>query len=100
MARNTRRRGTRRGGRGIFGTVWRPVHHGLMAGDSVVSAVTNTARNIVSTGIRGVDRAGTSIVGHANNALSFKRSRKNRNASRRANRNNRKNRNTRRNRRN
>jgi len=91
MPRNTRRsRGTRRSGRGIFGTVWRPVHHGLMAGDSVVSTAANTAKNIVSRTIRGLDNAGTSIVSHANNALSFKRSRRNR-KNRRTNRNNRRN---------
>ena len=74
---NSRRRNTRRGGamtrknrrNGIVSRLYSPLHHAFLAGEEAVSAVTNTARNVVSTGIRGVDRIGRSVTGHADGAV-------------------------------
>ena len=83
---NSRRRNTRRGGamtrknrsRGLVSRLYSPLHHAFLAGEEAVSAVTNTARNVVSTGIRGVDRIGRSVTGHADGAVKnvFSRRRK------------------------
>jgi hypothetical protein len=56
--------------RGIFGYIYSPIDHTLMAADNVARATTNTLRNIVSTGIRGVDRVGRKVTGHADAAVS------------------------------
>jgi len=92
---NTRRN---RKSRGIVSTLYSPFHHAFVAGEEATTAVTNTARNVVRTGIRGIDKIGRSVTGHADAALrnDFKRrggkrntrknskaSRKNRKASRR-----------------
>jgi hypothetical protein len=77
-----------------------------MAGEEAVGAVTNTVKGVARTGIRGVNRIGRSVTGHANSAIrnvvsrkrrGGRRSRKNRRNSRK---NMRKNRRSRRNRRN
>ena len=105
---NTRRRSNRRASTrknsGLVSKVYSPVHHAFMAGEEAVAAVTNTARNVVSTGIRGVDKIGRSVTGHADAAVrnvfsrkrsggaSRKASRKNRKASRKNRKASRKNR--------
>ena len=101
---NTRRRSNRRASTrknsGLVSKVYSPFHHAFMAGEEAVAAVTNTARNVVSTGIRGVDKIGRSVTGHADaavrNVFSRKRSggasRKNRKASRKNRKASRKNR--------
>ena len=91
----------RKSRRGLVSRLYRPLHHALVVGEEAVSAVTNTARNVVRTGIRGVDRVGTSVTGHADGAIrnlvsrksrrGGSRSRKNRRSTRR-NRSNRKSR--------
>lgn len=96
------RRSTRR--RGLFGTIYSPVSHLLQATGNAVGAVTNTTRNVVRRGLKGVNSVGKGVTGHANSAVRNVFSRKGRKSrlaggkrkSRRANRKNR--RNTRRNR--
>lgn len=95
---NTRRN---RKSRGVVSTLYSPLHHAFVAGEEVASAITNTARNVVRTGIRGVDKVGRSVTGHADAAVRNVFSRKRRGGKRRTgSRKNRKaNRKTRRNRR-
>jgi len=72
MAKTRRSKASRagKGKRGIFGYIYSPIDHTLMAADNVARATTNTLRNIVSTGIRGVDRVGRKVTGHADAAVS------------------------------
>lgn len=72
MAKTRRSKASRSGKskRGIFGYIYSPIDHTLMAADNVARATTNTLRNIVSTGIRGVDRVGRKVTGHADAAVS------------------------------
>jgi hypothetical protein len=56
-------------GRGIFGRVYSPVHHGLYAARNVVDAGLSTVGKVVNAGVNGVDRAGMAVVGHANSTL-------------------------------
>ena len=63
---NTRRN---RKSRGVVSTLYSPLHHAFVAGEEVASAITNTARNVVRTGIRGVDKVGRSVTGHADAAV-------------------------------
>ena len=92
---NSRRNVSRKNRRGVFSYVYRPVGHLISAADSTVGAVTNTTRNVVRSGLKGVNRVGKSITGHANAAVSgllrFK-GRKDRKASRKASRKDRKSR--------
>jgi hypothetical protein len=90
---NSRRNVSRKNRRGVFSYAYRPVGHLLSAADSTVGAITNTTRNVVRSGLRGVNRVGKSVTGHANAAVSgllrFKRkdrkaSRKSRKASRKS----------------
>ena len=71
MVNTRRRRGgaSTRKNRGLVSKVYSPFHHAFMAGEEAVAAVTNTARNVVSTGIRGVDKIGRSVTGHADAAV-------------------------------
>jgi hypothetical protein len=71
MVNTRRRRGgaSTRKNRGLVSKVYSPIHHAFMAGEEAVAAVTNTARNVVSTGIRGVDKIGRSVTGHADAAV-------------------------------
>lgn len=91
---NSRRNMSRKNRRGVFSYVYRPVGHVIQAANSSVRAVTNTARNVVSSGLRGVNRVGRSVTGHANSAvsglLSFKGRKGYRKASRKASRKTRK----------
>jgi hypothetical protein len=94
---NTRRNSvSRKNRRGVFGYVYRPVGHLIQAADSSVHAVANTARNVVSRSLRGVNRIGKSVTGHANAAVSgllrFKGRKATRKASRKASRKQRKSR--------
>ena len=68
----------RKSRRGLVSRLYRPLHHALVVGEEAVSAVTNTARNVVRTGIRGVDRVGTSLTGHTDAAIRNLVSRKSR----------------------
>jgi hypothetical protein len=78
-------RKTQRGGRGLFSTVYSPVGHVLTATGEAVGTVTNTTRNILKSGLGGLNRIGRSVTGHADMAVRNVVSRKRR-ASRRANR--------------
>jgi hypothetical protein len=89
-SRKTHRK-TQRGGRGLFSTVYSPVGHVLTATGEAVGTVTNTTRNILKSGLSGLNKIGTSVTGHADMAVRNVVSRKRR-ASRRANRKSRANR--------
>ena len=65
--------------RGLVSRLYSPLHHAFLAGEEGVAAVTNTARNIVRTGIRGVDRVGSSVTRHADGAVRNVFTRKSRN---------------------
>ena len=84
-SRNTRK------SRGLVSRLYSPLHHAFLAGEEGVAAVTNTARNIVRTGIRGVDRVGSSVTRHADGAVRNVFTRKSRNGGARKNRKNRRN---------
>jgi len=94
---NTRRN---RKSRGLITTLYSPFHHAFAAGEEATAAVTNTARNVVRTGIRGVDKIGRSVTGHANSAVRNLVSRKRKGGKRSTRRSRKSRRNTRRNRRN
>lgn len=55
--------------RGLFGTLYRPVSGILNAAGKLTGTVTNTARNIVKRGIKGVNNAGRNVTGSANSAI-------------------------------
>lgn len=77
-------RKSRRGG-GLFGKIYSPVSHLLMATENAVGTVTGSVNSVAKTGLRGVDRIGKSVTGHANAAVRnlVSRKRKNRRAGRR-----------------
>lgn len=82
------KRGTRKG---IFGYLYGPVDHTLKAVDNVSRATANTLRDVVSVGVRGVDRVGRKVTGHADKAVSgllTMRKRRNGRKTRRANKKN------------
>lgn len=86
--RNSRRanRKSRRGG-GLISKLYSPVSHLLQAANNTVGAVTGTVNSVAKSGIRGVNRIGKSVTGHANAAVSNLMSRKRRSSrSRRASR--------------
>ncbi len=58
-----------RGGMGIFSKVYSPVGHLVAATGEAVGTVTNTARDVVKTGLKGVNSIGRSVTGHANAAI-------------------------------
>ncbi len=58
-----------RGGMGIISKAYSPISHLVAATGEAVGTVTNTARNVVKTGLRGVNRIGKSVTGHANAAI-------------------------------
>jgi hypothetical protein len=60
---------TRKSGRGIFGFLMRPVSAILQGTKGVVRKSANTARNVVSRGINGVDSIGRTVTGAANGAV-------------------------------
>ena len=60
---------TRKAGRGIFGFLMRPVSALLQGTKGVVRKGTNTARNVVSRGINGVNSIGRTVSGAANGAI-------------------------------
>jgi len=88
--RNTRRN---RKNRGLASTLYSPFHHLAMAGEEAVGAVTDTVKGVARTGIRGVNRIGRSVTGHADSAIRNVVSRKRR-GGRRSRRTSRKNRRT------
>ncbi len=67
---NSRRSVSRKNRRGVFSYAYRPVGHLISAANSTVGAITNTTRNVVRSGLRGVNRVGKSVTGHANAAVS------------------------------
>ena len=69
-SRRAHRKGHRktRGG-GLFRTLYSPISHLLQATGNATSAVTNTTRNVVRRGIRGVNTIGKSVTGHADSAF-------------------------------
>ena len=69
--KTSRKSGRKHGGsrRGLFSTVYSPVGHLVQAAEESVGAVTNTTRNILKSGLRGVNRIGRSVTGHANSAI-------------------------------
>ena len=62
MARHSTRRG-------LFGTLYSPISHTLRAARSSVNAVANTSKGVVGLGLRGLNRIGHSVTGHANMAV-------------------------------
>jgi hypothetical protein len=86
MARRATRKHSKRG---LLGRVYSPIHHTLMA-----------AKNIMGTGLNGIDSMGLSLTGHANSAVrnvftrkgGRKANRKSRKASRKSRKASRKNR--------
>jgi phage-related protein len=60
---------TRKAGRGIFGFLMRPISAILQGTKGVVRKGANTARNVVSRGINGVDAVGRTVTGAANGAI-------------------------------
>ena len=55
---------------GIFDRfLYGPVHQVLGAAENVVAAGTNTGRNVVRTGLRGVNRVGKSVTVRANSLV-------------------------------
>ena len=83
---------TRKSGRGgIFGFLMRPISGLLQGTKGVVRKGANTARNIVSRGINGVDAVGRTVTGAANGAIRNVNPFKGRKGSRRNGRKSRKN---------
>jgi hypothetical protein len=82
--KSRKNRRTRRGG-GLFGKIYSPVSHLLMATENAVGTVTGTVNTVAKSGLRGVNRIGKSVTGHANSAVRnlVSRKRKNRRAGRR-----------------
>lgn len=84
--RNTRR--NRRNGAarrvGLFSKIYSPVSHLLTATGNVAGSVTNTTRNVVKRGLRGVNSVGRSVTGHADSAVRDLVSRKRRGGSRKS----------------
>ena len=69
-SRRAHRKGHRKSrGGGLFRTLYSPVSHLLQATGNTASAVTNTTRNVVRRGLRGVNSVGKSVTGHANSAV-------------------------------
>ena len=78
---------------GLFSRLWSVPRHGILAADQSVGAVTNTAKGVVGTTLRGLNRIGSSVSGHANQAvrnLISRKNRKNRKGTRKNRRSNRK----------
>jgi GTP:adenosylcobinamide-phosphate guanylyltransferase len=73
---------TRRAGRGLVSRVYAPVNHFLQATGASVSAVTNTARNVVRKSINTVNKIGKSFTSHTNMAIRNIISRRRQNARR------------------
>jgi hypothetical protein len=69
MAKTRRAANTRKSGRGVFGFLMRPVSGLLQGTKGIVRKGANTARNIVSRGINGVDAVGRTVTGVANGAI-------------------------------
>lgn len=65
--RSTAKKGTRRNG--VFGYAYKPVNYTLRAADDVTRATTNTIRNIISTGLSGIDRVGKRVTNRADNVV-------------------------------
>jgi hypothetical protein len=82
--KSRKNRRTRRGG-GLFGKIYSPVSHLLLATENAVGTVTGTVNTVAKSGLRGVNRIGKSVTGHANAAVRnlVSRKRKNRRAGRR-----------------
>jgi hypothetical protein len=80
--RKNRRGGARKNSsrRGLFRTLYGPIGQALGLTGNVVSAVTNTTRNVAKRAVRGVDRVGLSVTGRANAAVRNLVSRKRRNS--------------------
>jgi hypothetical protein len=57
-----------RGG-GFFGKIYSPVSHLLQATENAVGTVTGSVNSVAKTGIRGINRIGKSVTGHANSAV-------------------------------
>ena len=66
MARRTR---GRRGGFTLFSRLYSPVSHALSAGKESLNAVANTAKGLVGTSVKGVDKVGRSVTTHFNAAV-------------------------------
>ena len=83
--KSRKNRRTRRTGGGLFGKIYSPVSHLLMATENAVGTVTGTVNTVAKSGLRGVNRIGKSVTGHANAAVRnlVSRKRKNRRAGRR-----------------
>ena len=65
MARRTRGRR----GFSLFSRLYSPVSHALSAGKESLNAVANTAKGLVGTSVKGVDKVGHSVTTHFNAAV-------------------------------
>ena len=91
MARHSRsRKGTRKGLR-LFSRVYSPLHHLLKATENVSNSVFRRTGRIAKEGIAAVDNVGSSVMKHANMAVSNVIGRKSRKNRRNVSRKNRKN---------
>lgn len=72
-------RKTRRGGKlGIFGKVYSPIRHLLMATRNISKSVFRRSGSIVDNGIGAVQNVGTAVTKHANMSVKNITRRKNR----------------------
>ena len=55
--------------KGIFGFLMKPISDLLQGTKGIVRKGSNTARNVVSRGINGVDAVGKTVTGAANGAI-------------------------------
>jgi hypothetical protein len=93
MANKTRKTGK---GLRLFRRVYSPISHALLAARNVSRSLFRGSEKIMNTGLNTVNKAGTSVTGHADEMIRDVVSRKNR--KNRKNRKDRKDRKTRRNR--
>ena len=61
---------TRKSGRGVLGFLFKPVSDLLQGTKGVIRKGTNTARNVVSRGINGVNSIGRTTVSSVDSAIS------------------------------
>jgi hypothetical protein len=68
--RSRRSRHSRKGPkRGLFGYVYGPVQQTLKATDNVTRTTANTLRDVISTGLRGVERVGRKVTSRADTVV-------------------------------
>lgn len=55
--------------KGLFGYVYGPVGQTIKAADNVTRATANTLRDVISTGLHGVERIGSKVTSRADKAI-------------------------------